>query len=214
MDTTGSGEATLYITKDNVTVSAADLAKAYSNENPAYVLSGLLGDDGAADSAYQEKLRELFAFSSNADAAGVKAPVGEYPITVTANPQTIAWGKTIVQGVEQVAVSNLNGGAVLSTVTLTTSTDAIGIGTIVPSDARITWGGADVTDNYALSHAGGVLTITKLPVTVNFSEAAPGASFNVADGEGNEVPVTKTTAASDTPPAAENFRGRGVFHML
>lgn len=77
----GSGSTTLYINKADVVLKPADLAKVYGDANPAYAVAGLLGED-AADAAYLAKVGGLFTFASDADAAGAKAPAGEYDITL------------------------------------------------------------------------------------------------------------------------------------
>ena len=84
-------------------------------------------------------------------------------VTVKAKDQSVQLGGTIAVGPEQATLSGAADGHRLTAVTLTaSSTDsATDSGTITPSGAAISDAqGADVTANYVISYADGVLTVT------------------------------------------------------
>ena len=84
-------------------------------------------------------------------------------ITITAKNQTIDYGKTISNKVEQVTVETLVSSHTLSSITLSASTtEATTAGTITPSKAVIkNSGGTDVTKNYSITYEKGKLIINK-----------------------------------------------------
>ena len=79
------------------------------------------------------------------------------PITITAKPQTIAYGQLIATGIEQVEVSLLATSETLTDITLTASTtDVTDSGTITPSAAIL----SSTESNYTITYLPGTLTIT------------------------------------------------------
>lgn len=103
--------------------------------------------------------------------------VNEKAITITAKNQTITYGENIVTGIEQVDVTPLVSGDILSSVKLTPSTANAGTGVITPSDAKIMSGTTDVTSNYDITYKTGVLTIDKAAGKVELSETSGSLTY-------------------------------------
>ncbi|MDO4562770.1 MAG: MBG domain-containing protein [Clostridia bacterium] len=79
---TGGGSLTMYISKAKIVVSAENLEKTYGEENPAYVLKVMSGQEILdADAELAALLESSLSHSSDADEAGAKANAGDYEIT-------------------------------------------------------------------------------------------------------------------------------------
>ena len=92
-----------------------------------------------------------------------KLQITAKPVTVTASDQTIKEDESIHTGTDYTSLSDAVSGHVLSGITLTAEN-----GEIVPSDAKIRNGEADVTSNYRISYQPGTLTVLRkieAPVT-------------------------------------------------
>ena len=120
------------------------------------------------DTSYDSNNTYTYVLTNANCYANVQASYGTLHITkrsatVTAHPQTVEQGRPIATGTEQAVLTGAVEGHVLSAVTLTDSgTDTItDDGVITPSAATVSDAqGTDVTANYELSYADGVLTVT------------------------------------------------------
>ena len=120
------------------------------------------------DTSYDSNNTYTYVLENAVCYANVQASFGTISITkrpasVTAHPQTVEQGRPIATGTEHAVLTGAVEGHVLSAVTLTDSgTDTItDDGVITPSAATVSDAqGADVTANYELSYADGVLTVT------------------------------------------------------
>ena len=120
-----------------------------------YVWYKVEGDDNHRDSA----------------ADCVTANIAQRAVTVKAENQSVELNGTIGTGTDQVSVSSgsLAAGHSIAAVTLTASSTAAvtDSGTITPGDATIKDSSeTDVTANYAITYASGVLTVTKIAPNV------------------------------------------------
>ena len=84
-------------------------------------------------------------------------------LTVTAVDQTIIFGGSINTEPNWATLSGQADGDVLSSVTIATDVTSIGthVDAITVSDAKIMCGETDVTSNYVISYAAGILTVLK-----------------------------------------------------
>jgi len=107
------------------------------------------------------------------------ASISKKPLTITASAQSIAFGGSISQ--TEYTCGELATGDTLESVTLTAAgTDGVGTGTITPSAAKIVRGTDNVTGNYDVTYAAGVLNVGKqtigsvaVDVTAPVQGAAP-----------------------------------------
>ncbi|EEF62267.1 autotransporter-associated beta strand repeat protein [Pedosphaera parvula Ellin514] len=94
--------------------------------------------------------------------------VNPKPLTITASAQSKAYGTTLTLGTTQFTSSGLVLGQTIGGVTLsasggTAATDPAGTYTLTPSVAT---GGTFIPANYTITYATGVLTVTKVAITV------------------------------------------------
>ncbi|MBQ6094752.1 MAG: LysM peptidoglycan-binding domain-containing protein [Lachnospiraceae bacterium] len=113
------------------------------------------------------------------------ATITPKPVTVTAGDQTVPLNGSIDSGLSTATASDegLLAGDALSAITLTSSSTAHATtsGTITPSGAKIKNAGGDVTGNYAVSYANGVLTVNKGTVSYNAPSAILALTYNSED---------------------------------
>ena len=97
----------------------------------------------------------------------ISVDVSKKAVTIKAKDQTIDYGESIVNNVNQTTVTGLASGDVLANITLTPSTSNVTTtGTITPSAARINDGSSNnVTGNYTITYQTGALTIDKIDAT-------------------------------------------------
>lgn len=94
-------------------------------------------------------------------------------LTVSAKPQTVAYGESIATGTAQVVASALANGDTLDSVTLAASDLNVATAgkTISPSAAVIkNGGGQDVSGNYNVAYVNAELTVTPRPLRVSVKE--------------------------------------------
>ena len=131
-------------------------------------------------------------------AACVTVSIGKKTVTVTARAQTILEGEAIETGVGYAELTDAVNSHYLSAITLTASGSEI-----VPSDAVILdMKGNDVTENYNISYAKGMLTVyAKISATVIFKAVNGGWNDETLTGDqtvtltGYEGDSLKLTAA-------------------
>ena len=180
------------IAKRELTIKADDKSISYGEANPeltATVTGFADGDDAVSTGLLYSLGREdgdgsgtyIITPSDASETTGnytFKYETGIFtingiPITITADDRAITYGETIPGDVSTVNVTSgaLSPGHTLTGITLTPgSTDVTDSGTVIPSAAVIKGtDGTDVTDNYTITYAPGVLIINKAdPVyTVN-----------------------------------------------
>ena len=120
-------------------------------------------------------------YALSADAAIGTGKITKRPITITAANQTVGLGGTVGEGTDKVTVSSgsLADGHSISAITLTASDTAnvTTSGTIAPSAAKIASGKTDVTANYEIAYANGVLTIQEGAPTVTAPTVKTGLAY-------------------------------------
>ena len=143
---------------DTLTVTGtAAFADANAGDSKTVNFTGLtLGGDSAGN------------YVLSATTATGTGKITQKPVTVTAAAQSVALNGSIDAGVTKATLTGALSGHTLTAITLTASSTAAvtGSGTITPSAATIKDGETDVTANYAITYANGVLTVTKIDPTV------------------------------------------------
>lgn len=121
----------------------------------------------AGDYQLKVEVAETSAYSSKSVEKDFS--ITQRDTTVTALPQTVKAGSSIVKTLDQVSVSNLSSGDTVSSVTLTsTSTASVTTGgEITPSNVKVvSRSGKDVTSNYNISYNKGKLTVAANPLNL------------------------------------------------
>ena len=118
-------------------------------------------------------------------AQSVSVTIAKKAATVTAKKQTVPLNGAIDADVSQATLSGAVSGHALAAVTLTDSgtNNATNAGTIAPSAATVKNGETDVTANYDITYANGVLTVEKGTPTVT----APVAKTLTYNGAAQEL---------------------------
>lgn len=161
---------TLTVNPRPATVTANPVSKAYGDADPAltYAVSGLVNGDRLAGALKRTEgeIPGTYAIGQNTLTAGdnytltfkgADFTISKRNVTVTAEDQTIVYGKAI--SAAAFTAENLVDSHNV-TVTLTPSTAKVTAnGTITASAAVITADGADVTANYNVSYTSGKLVI-------------------------------------------------------
>ena len=129
-------------------------------------------------------------YALSADTATGTGKITKRPITITAANQTVGLAGNISEGADKISVSSgsLVDGHSISAITLTASDTAnvTTSGTITPSAATIKSGAADVTANYEIAYANGVLTVSEGAPAVT----APTANALTYNGEAQTLTTT------------------------
>ena len=107
------------------------------------------------------------------------ANIDKRPVTIQAQNQTIELNTVIDTALAQAALSGQVEGHALTAITLTDSgsTAVTTSGTITPAAAVIKSGDNDVTANYEITYAPGVLTVTKIAPIADGTITASGITF-------------------------------------
>lgn len=152
-----------------------------STFNSLDVISGLVGEDtgvtvsgntvfgGAGVSTTEATFTASSVNNENYTVTGtltksLPATITKKEVTITAGAQTITYGDTIATSdVTKATLADALEGHTISGITLSTDKTHVGTYTdgITASNATITGGGADVTENYQITYNKGSLTITK-----------------------------------------------------
>ena len=164
-------------------------------------------------------------YTLSAQPTSVTANITARPITVTAADQSVELGGTIATGTDQVSVTGggLVSGHSITAVTLTSSStaNATTSGTITPSNIAIHDGSNnDVTGNYAITPANGVLTVTKIKAKVTTTPAANNRTYNgltenLLTGGAADTSLeysTDGTAFSATVPQGKDVNSYTVYY--
>ena len=211
-----TGSANVKISKKSVTVSGLTAAeKTYDGTAAAElvasgaVFEGLLSGDSlsvagtaafADADAGDDKTVNITGLSLSGTSAGNYAlsadavtgtgKITKRPVTITAANQTVGLAGSISEGADKAAVSSgsLVDGHSISAITLTASdtANATASGTIAPSAAKIVSGETDVTANYEIAYANGVLTVREGTPAVT----APTANALTYNGEAQTLTTT------------------------
>ena len=155
------------------------------------------------------------------DQASAKFTINQMPLTIMAMKQSISYGTTVSQDVDNVICTPpLVSGHTLSSITLTPSTESItDAGTITPSAAVIKDGNNnDVTANYLIGYKSGKLIINKgvnglsLSATTGEVNSSSSITFTINNPTGSRLTISSsnTSVATCTPTAASNATTKTV----
>ena len=145
-----------------------------------------------------------YELADNGQQTLTTADIIKKEVTVTALKQTVAVNGEIESSVEYAELSGALEGHKLAEITLTSGSTAKTTteGVITPSNTKIVNGDTDVTDNYDITYADGVMTVTKAEAEVvldNGDDEAPASVTEVevpnllelADEEAEEGKLVK-----------------------
>ena len=113
--------------------------------------------------------------NASAQAKSVRVTIAKKPATVTAKPQSVEVNGTIKNEAGEAVLSGAVEGHTLTAVTLTAgNVSAAGSSTVTPGNAIIKSGDTDVTGNYEITYAAGILTVTKKQPELKVDTIQPG----------------------------------------
>ncbi|MBQ9200701.1 MAG: hypothetical protein IJ141_11040, partial [Lachnospiraceae bacterium] len=156
-----------------------------------------------------------YILSENGQQTTATATINKKAVIVTAIKQTVAVNGEIENSVDMAELTGAVEGHKLAEITLTSgSTEKTTTeGVITPSEAKIVDGDIDVTDNYDITYADGVMTVTKAEAEVVLDNGDDEASASVtavevpnllelADEEAEEGKLVKVELS--VKPVSEN----------
>ena len=203
-----TGTATVQINKKAVTVSGITAEnKTYDGNTQAALVTTGASFDGivsgdtltvSATGAFSDanaannktvSITELTLGGTSADnyvlaqtgqQTSTTADIYQKAVTVTADNQSVSLNGNIDSSVGKATLGGALEGHTLHSVTLTPSSTAniTTNGTITPSNAAIYSGTNDVTDNYEINYASGVLTVTSVPASVTTLPSANNRTYD------------------------------------
>ena len=187
---TGTAVVSGALDGDTVTVTAGTAAFADANAGAGKTVTF---------SGYSLSGADAANYNLTAQPADVTANIDPLAVTVTADAQTVTYGTAITEGQTTPSPALISGDAIDTVVLTPSGKDVTDAGTITPSAAVIKDGsGNDVTANYALTYAAGVLTINPLAITITADDQTVDYGTPITEGLVTPTPALVTGDAIDS----------------